>query len=119
MIGDPHTSQSVSAADVHSVFRGLIASGRLGSGERLPTVRQAAADFAVAPGTIQRAYKMLEGDGLIVSRVGSGTRVAESAGIVSADLARRLRELATAARHEAVPVETLVDALRVMWRDSG
>jgi len=107
-----------STTDLHRFFRGLIMSGRLGAGERLPTVRQAAADFGVAPGTVQKAYRTLESDGLIVTRVGSGTRVAPGVSALSADVTRQLRALVDAAVAEDVAVETLADVLRVMWGDA-
>ncbi|MEV7766662.1 GntR family transcriptional regulator [Microbacterium sp. NPDC086615] len=104
--------------DLHRFFRGLILSGRLGEGEKLPTVRQAAADFGVAPGTVQKAYRALEHEGLIVSRVGSGTRVAPGVAPLPADLTRQLRTLVDAAVAEGVAVDTLADVLRVMWNDA-
>ena len=36
---------------------GLIASGALSPGDRLPTVRDLASDLGVAVGTVQRAYR--------------------------------------------------------------
>ncbi|WP_307454087.1 MULTISPECIES: GntR family transcriptional regulator [Microbacterium] len=107
-----------SPTDLHGFLRGLIASGRLGAGEKLPTVRQAAADFGVAPGTVQKAYRALESEGLIVSRVGSGTRVAAGVSALSADLTRRLRELVDVAVSEGVTTETLTDVLRLMADDA-
>lgn len=110
--------ESTSTEDLHRFFRGLIVSGRLGVGEKLPTVRQAAVDFGVAPGTVQRAYRALETDGLIVSRVGSGTRVAPGVTALSADLVRRLRAVVDAAGAEGIEIERVVDALRTMSDDA-
>ncbi|MDQ1136212.1 GntR family transcriptional regulator [Microbacterium sp. SORGH_AS 1204] len=107
-----------SPTDLHGFLRGLIASGRLGAGEKLPTVRQAAADFGVAPGTVQKVYRALESEGLIVSRVGSGTRVASGVSALSADLTRRLRELVDVAVSEGVTTQTLTDVLRLMADDA-
>lgn len=110
--------EATAPADPRRFFRGLILSGRLGAGEKLPTVRQAAADFGVAPGTVQKAYRALEGEGLIVSRVGSGTRVAAGVAPLSSDLTRRLRELVDVAVAEQVPTETLTDVLRLLADDA-
>lgn len=113
------TAETTSApVDLHRLFRGLIRSGRLGTGERLPTVRQAADDFGVAPGTVQKAYRALEAEGLVVSRVGSGTRVAPGVAVLSAGMARQLRAVVDAAATEGVGVETLVDVLRLMKDDA-
>ncbi|WP_260848726.1 GntR family transcriptional regulator [Streptomyces sp. SLBN-118] len=48
----------------------------MAEGERLPTVRQLAADLSLAPGTVARAYRELEGSELIRTHRGGGTRVA-------------------------------------------
>ena len=57
----------------------LIGSGVLSPGDRLPPVRQLAADLGLAAGTVARTYKELELAGLVRSRRGGGTRVAPSA----------------------------------------
>jgi len=54
----------------------LIVAGVLAEATRLPTVRQLAADLRIAPGTVARAYKELEAEGLVKTRRGAGTRVA-------------------------------------------
>jgi GntR family transcriptional regulator of abcA and norABC len=59
-------------------FRGQVANGELGAGDRLPTIRELAAALAVNRSTVQMAYRALEADGLVESRVGSGTRVAST-----------------------------------------
>lgn len=57
-----------------------IVAGKVAPGARLPTVRQLAADLGVAPGTVMRAYKELDAQGLIASRRGGGSVVAEGVG---------------------------------------
>jgi GntR family transcriptional regulator len=60
-------------------FADLIRSGVLPPGNRLPPVRQLAADLGLAPGTVARTYRELERAGLVRSRRGAGTRVAPTA----------------------------------------
>jgi len=55
----------------------LIGSGSLPAGARLPPLRQLAGDLGLAVGTVARTYRELEAAGLIVSRRGGGTRVAD------------------------------------------
>ena len=55
--------------------RQLVATGRLQPGERLPTIRQLAESLAISPGTVVKAYRQLEQDGVIQSRRGGGTAV--------------------------------------------
>jgi molybdate-binding protein/DNA-binding transcriptional regulator YhcF (GntR family) len=54
-----------------------IYTGKLQSGDALPAVRTLAKQYGCAPGTVSRAYRQLTDDGLITSRVGQGTRVAD------------------------------------------
>ncbi len=56
-------------------IRGLIASGRLESGELLPSVRQVAQHLQVNPMTVSKAYSLLERDGTVELVRGQGMRV--------------------------------------------
>ncbi|GAA1767340.1 GntR family transcriptional regulator [Agromyces humatus] len=104
------------ALDIYHQFRGLIASGQLGAGERLPTVRQTASDLGVAPGTAAKAYKLLERDGLVVTRTAAGTRVAETAAILPMPVVRRIRDLIAAAQTAGADPEDVIDVLRITWQ---
>ena len=57
-------------------IRTLIASGQLGEGQVLPSVRQMAVDLGVNLNTIAVAYRELQSDGLIVVKHGSGATIA-------------------------------------------
>ena len=52
-----------------------ITSGALNPGDRLPTIRQLAAEQVVNPNTVARAYRELERDGLVESGPRRGTFV--------------------------------------------
>ncbi|HYT81319.1 MAG TPA: GntR family transcriptional regulator [Actinomycetota bacterium] len=87
----------------------VIASGVLKEGQRLPAIRQLASDLDLAGGTVARAYRELERDGLIVTRGRHGTFVNETRD--RAGSANRQRELAEAAGAFAVQAAQLgVDA---------
>ena len=60
-------------------FRTAVAAGRLRPGERLPALRDLAAELGVNHNTLRAAVAKLERDGVLQSRHGSGTFVAESA----------------------------------------
>ena len=77
-------------------LRALIRTGELGAGERLPSFRQLAEWAGVNVGTVRTVYEGLEGDGLVVTRHGQGTFVAE--GVESAP---QLEEIATEALRRA------------------
>jgi DNA-binding transcriptional regulator YhcF (GntR family) len=53
----------------------MVATGVLAAGTRLPSIRQLAADLGLATNTVARAYRHLEADGLVDSRVRHGTTV--------------------------------------------
>lgn len=57
--------------------KAAIATGSIGPGDRLPTVRQLAVDLSVNPNTVSRAYTELELTGLVETQMGSGTFVGQ------------------------------------------
>ena len=58
---------------VRDGLRALIVSGAIASGEKLPSVRELAAQLAINPNTIQRAYRELEQEGYVSSVPGKGS----------------------------------------------
>src|SRR5690348_12830470 len=94
-----------------------MASGALGVGDQLPTVRQLAVDLAINPNTVLRAYRELELGGLLETHQGTGTFVAKKKLEKNdAERERQLTQLAGefAARAGAAgfSVEDLLDRLR-------
>jgi DNA-binding LacI/PurR family transcriptional regulator len=63
------------AEQLRSQIAWLVASRRLGEGDRLPPIRQLADDLGVHMHTVRAAYAQLEAEGLVVSRRGAGTFV--------------------------------------------
>ena len=59
-------------AQIIDGFREQIAGGALQPGDRLPSVRELAAELAINPNTIQRSYRALEAEGWIVTLPGKG-----------------------------------------------
>jgi GntR family transcriptional regulator len=68
-----------------------VAAGRVGVGDRLPSVRALAAAALVNPNTVGKAYRELEADGITESRQGDGVFVADA----GPERARSLRRRAT------------------------
>lgn len=101
---------------VRDQFADLIASGALVEGDRLPTVRGLAAELQLAAGTVARAYKELEAEGLVATRSRAGTVVAPHAQSVDIALRRSARELAERAVDAGVDdgeaLAILAEALR-------
>ena len=95
----------------------LIAAGRYLAGDRLPPVRKLAEQLLVNPNTVARAYRELEAAGVIATRQGSGTTIAENGSpLARAEKVRILTDridilLAEASQME-VPLETLLKLVR-------
>jgi GntR family transcriptional regulator len=71
-----------------------IATGVLGLGHQLPTVRQVAVDLAINPNTVMRAYRELEIRGVLDTQQGTGTFIAaQQPQIDGDDRTRRLDRL--------------------------
>ena len=60
-------------------LRSQIAAGILQPGDKLPSVRELAAQLSINPNTIQRAYRELEQQGVIQTLAGKGCFVCSSA----------------------------------------
>ena len=54
-------------------YKKLIFSGAIAPDEKLPSVRELAAQLAINPNTIQRAYRELESEGIIYTIAGKGS----------------------------------------------
>ncbi|MGA2173227.1 MAG: GntR family transcriptional regulator [Sedimentisphaerales bacterium] len=67
-----------------------IACGKVMKEERLPTVRQLAGQLAINPNTIAKAYQQLEREGIITTRAGAGTFVANLDSDLSGSVKRKL-----------------------------
>lgn len=98
-------------------MRYLAASGRLCAGDQLPPVRKLAEQLLVNPNTVARAYRELEGAGVIESRRGSGSFVAEKVSPLSRRertriLNERIDMLLAEASQMDVDVETVVRLVR-------
>jgi GntR family transcriptional regulator len=89
------TSATPIYAQLDRSIRAAIATGELGVGAQLPTVRQLAVDLAVNANTVARVYAQLERDGMLETRRGVGTFVRESPSpqAARAHRERELREL--------------------------
>lgn len=95
----------------------LIADGTYSRGAQLPTIRQLASDLGLSKGTVERAYVLLESDGLIETRSRAGTTVTGPAKAAGAEIDRSgVRDapdvLAVAAVVRGLPLEIVLDEVR-------
>ncbi|MDH4438854.1 MAG: PLP-dependent aminotransferase family protein, partial [Rhizobium sp.] len=80
---------------LYKALRGMIESGQMKPGDKLPTTRDIAARFKISRGAAVTAYDMLVADGFATARVGAGTYVADAVPVLA---------VAEAAAPEAVQV---------------
>ena len=105
-------------------LRKLIVTGALGADEKLPSVRALAAQLAINPNTIQRAYNELEGEGYIYSVPGKGSFASANAGadeVRRRELLGKVRELLAELRYLGVSQQELADLVKevFVWSKCG
>ena len=103
-------------------FCRLMVAGVLDAGDRLPSVRELAAELAINPNTIQRAYRELEAEGYIYSIPGKGSFASDAASARSQRLGGLLTEFDRLAREITalgVTCGELKDRLEKACNNSG
>jgi GntR family transcriptional regulator len=118
-----HSALNISQTDARPMYlqimeqiRQRIAVGDWAAGQELPSIRALAADLRVSVITVKRAYQDLETEGVIVTRHGKGSFVADAAGLAVNLTEQQLDEhLAAAAdlgRQLGLDEQELVQRLR-------
>lgn len=107
-----------SAEQIADHYRGLIISGQIGAGDRLPTVRQTARDLGVAIATAAKAYRALEQDKVVITKGAAGTRVADQPDVLPGAVLAHVREVVREARSAGIDQGQLLNAVRAIWHDA-
>ena len=92
---DYRDARPIYAQIVDNLQKG-IAAGVLQHGDKLPSVRELAAELAINPNTIQRAYRELEMQGYVASVPGKGCFVCATPSSAQAEQAPAWQALDTA-----------------------
>jgi len=92
--------------------RGSVLAGNLVAGQRLPPGRELAEALGVNLETVQRAYRLLVDEGLLVSRVGRGTRVVDDVDTDTLALHRQISELVNRAAELGIGSARLATMVR-------
>ena len=103
---------------IRHIKRG-IAAGTIQAGEELPSRRVLSARLGVNPNTVQKAYKLLEEEGIISSRSGAKSEIALSPELVE-DIRRQLLEqeaglLVRALRQAGLDRQAALELLGRLW----
>lgn len=78
---------------LYNGIAGLISSGRMSSGEKLPAVREVAKQLGINPNTVQKSYLLLEQAGLIYSIPAKGSYVSDEGNAAKALHEQALKRL--------------------------
>jgi DNA-binding transcriptional regulator YhcF (GntR family) len=101
----------------------LVRAGVLAPGARLPAIRQLANDLGLAGGTVARAYRELEGDGLVTTHGRHGTVIAAARSGRRSDPPETLlpsaRKFAADARRVGAGLDDAIAALRAAYASEG
>ena len=82
-------------------LRLMVSSGRLKPRERLSPIRSLAAELGLAPGTVARAYRELEWEGIVEGRGRAGTFVVDEPPVAFSVVERQLADAAETFATEA------------------
>lgn len=99
-----------------------IAAGTVQAGDELPSRRVLSAQLGVNPNTVQKAYKLLEDEGIISSRSGAKSEIALSPELVE-QIRRQLLEqeaglLVRALRQAGLEKEAALALLERLWEEN-
>ena len=102
-------------------IKAMIMSGELQTGTPLPSMRELAKSTHVSVITVKTAYENLQRDGFIETTVGRGSFVsAQNKDFVQEEQQRRaeehLQQAADIGRTYNIPVDTLVDMLKIFYQ---
>ncbi len=104
-------------AQIADRLRVAVATGEIGPGASLPSVRHLAGQLRVNPATVVQAYRELEQAGVIESRQGAGTFVrAVGEPQRSEDRLREARRLVRALLRQAAEVGVTPEEIEVAWQ---
>jgi GntR family transcriptional regulator len=104
-------------AQIADRLRVAVATGELGPGASLPSVRHLASQLRVNPATVVQAYRELEQAGVIESRQGAGTFVrAVGEPKREEDRLREARRLVQGLLRQAAEVGVTPEEIEIAWQ---
>ena len=107
---------------ITSQIKVMIMNGELQAGDSIPSMRALAKSIHVSVITVQKAYEDLQRDGFIETMVGRGSFVsAQNKEFYQEEQQRRaeehLQKAADIGRTSGIPVEKLVELLRLFYQE--
>ena len=107
-------------AQIADQVKFAVAAGLLRPGELVPSVRELAKQLVVNPNTVARAYRDLQGEGVLEPLRGTGLQVARGATEACRDgrrefVRRRLRDALDEARRSNLALDEIEAILQEEW----
>jgi GntR family transcriptional regulator len=107
-------------AQIADQVKFAVAAGLLRPGELVPSVRELAKQLVVNPNTVARAYRDLQGEGVLEPVRGTGLQVAQTAPAACRDgrrdfVRRRLRDALDEARRSNLAHDEIEAILHEEW----
>ena len=102
-------------------IKAMIMNGELQTGDPIPSMRALAKSIHVSVITVQKAYEDLQRDGFIDTTVGRGSFVsAQNRDFIQEEQQRKaeeyLQEAAEIGKTSGIPVEKLIELLRLFYK---
>lgn len=101
--------------------RQLVAAGQLENGAALPSRRETAAQLEINPNTVQKAYRLLEEEGLLATEGNSGSVVRcteETRRRIGAELMREAGAgFVRSAKEMRLSYKQVIDLLSELWEE--
>lgn len=98
---------------------GDIAKGILKPHDRIPAARVLAKELGINPNTVAKAYTELEHDGIIYSRVGKGSFIAEHGNKADRRFTGEFEQKTREAMQAGVPKEALAEILERVYAETA
>lgn len=117
---NPKSKQPLYEQLVEQLRRQLILGG-MEAGAAMPSVRQLATELGINPNTIQKAYRRMEEEGMIISVPGRGSFVSDDlADMLQRQRAEQLektRQMISLCREMGLPKNTIDEIVKNVYKE--
>ncbi|MBQ3157406.1 MAG: GntR family transcriptional regulator [Clostridia bacterium] len=117
---NPKSKQPLYEQLVEQLRRQLILGG-MEAGAAMPSVRQLATELGINPNTIQKAYRRMEEEGMIISVPGRGSFVSDDlADMLKRQRAEQLeqtRQMISLCREMGLPKNTIDEIVETVYKE--
>ena len=117
---NPKSKQPLYEQLVEQLRRQLILGG-MEAGAAMPSVRQLATELGINPNTIQKAYRRMEEEGMIISVPGRGSFVSDDlADMLKRQRAEQLeqtRKMLSLCREMGLPKNTIDEIVETVYKE--